>query len=417
MNAFVTPEWESNPIADKTCDQLFKGSKSPTNSKKKNKKAEKKEFQLKSGHIEKTKSKRTLQKFKNTLKKSKTILNNEKSIMKSDFSQTSKTKKGKKKKEIPSVSSTPTENKTKIQEDEARSYNIKKNKPKVTHQTLFCQTLRKNRNKSMDEKSKSLEYKKKSKNSKLTGTKINNKNYEDKSQLQDQFSPKTAKKLKLLPLRERMLEKLKAARFRYLNEQMYTTSGGDAKQYFENDPDAYEAYHDGYRQQVAQWPINPLDVVIEKIKKLPKTHIIADFGCGEAKLAKSVLQKVHSFDLVAVNSSVIPCDMTHVPLEDGSINVAVFCLSLMGTNLRDYLLEAYRVLKIGGLLKIAEVESRFSSIDEFIKSVEALGFAKVSKNLSYDLFCFLDFTKRETNGKAKKKLPNITLEPCLYKKR
>lgn len=39
--------------------------------------------------------------------------------------------------------------------------------------------------------------------------------------------------------------------------------------------------------------------------------------------------------------------MAHVPLEDASVNVAVFCLSLMGTNLRDYLLEAHRVLKIG----------------------------------------------------------------------
>lgn len=70
-----------------------------------------------------------------------------------------------------------------------------------------------------------------------------------------------------------------------------------------------------------------------------------------------------------------------------------------------------------GLLKIAEVESRFNNIDEFIKNVETLGFAKVNKNLSYDLFCFLDFTKKEVNSKAKRKLPNITLEPCLYKKR
>ena len=34
-----------------------------------------------------------------------------------------------------------------------------------------------------------------------------------------------------------------------------------------------------------------------------------------------------------------------VPLKDSSIDIAVFCLSLMGTNLSSYLLEANRVLK------------------------------------------------------------------------
>lgn len=36
-----------------------------------------------------------------------------------------------------------------------------------------------------------------------------------------------------------------------------------------------------------------------------------------------------------------------VPLEDESVDVAVFCLSLMGTNIRDFLEEANRVLKPG----------------------------------------------------------------------
>lgn len=79
----------------------------------------------------------------------------------------------------------------------------------------------------------------------------------------------------------------------------------------------------------------------------PKFYTIADFGCGDAKLAMTVEQNIHSFDLVAVNESVVACDMSSVPLEDGSVDVAVFCLSLMGTNLNDYILEANRVLKVG----------------------------------------------------------------------
>ena len=36
-----------------------------------------------------------------------------------------------------------------------------------------------------------------------------------------------------------------------------------------------------------------------------------------------------------------------VPLKPASVDVVVFCLSLMGTNLVDFLREAHRVLKLG----------------------------------------------------------------------
>ena len=46
---------------------------------------------------------------------------------------------------------------------------------------------------------------------------------------------------------------------------------------------------------------------------------------------------VHSFDHVAMNDTVTACDIADVPIEDGELDVAVFCLSLMGTNFTDYL--------------------------------------------------------------------------------
>lgn len=73
---------------------------------------------------------------------------------------------------------------------------------------------------------------------------------------------------KPLSLRERMMVKLKASRFRYLNETLYNSESFESKQYFKNDPVAFKAYHEGYRQQVAQWPINPLNIIISSIKKM-----------------------------------------------------------------------------------------------------------------------------------------------------
>ena len=51
--------------------------------------------------------------------------------------------------------------------------------------------------------------------------------------------------------------------------------------------------------------MDPLDLIIAEVKKLPKKAVVADFGCGEARLAQSVHRAtVHSFDLVAANDKV-----------------------------------------------------------------------------------------------------------------
>jgi ribosomal RNA-processing protein 8 len=78
--------------------------------------------------------------------------------------------------------------------------------------------------------------------------------------------------------------------------------------------------------------------------------VVADFGCGDARLARSVPNKVHSFDLVAMSKDVTACDMAHTPLSIASVDIVVFCLSLMGTDLGAFLTEANRVLKEGFVL-------------------------------------------------------------------
>lgn len=87
-----------------------------------------------------------------------------------------------------------------------------------------------------------------------------------------------------------------------------------------------------------------------RLKKSKKNESItvADFGCGDAKLAQAFPEiKIHSFDLIAVNQYVTAGDMAHTGLANGSVDIVVFCLSLMGTNLQSFIKEANRVLKIG----------------------------------------------------------------------
>lgn len=67
-------------------------------------------------------------------------------------------------------------------------------------------------------------------------------------------------------LRSRMEQRLESARFRYINEVLYSTSSGEAKRMFKQDPQAFWIYHRGYTSQVQRWPANPVDEIISYIQ-------------------------------------------------------------------------------------------------------------------------------------------------------
>ncbi|BFZ15073.1 hypothetical protein BsWGS_18112 [Bradybaena similaris] len=221
---------------------------------------------------------------------------------------------------------------------------------------------------------------------------------------------------KAAELGQQAKEKLDSARFRYINEQLYSCTGDDALKLFREDRAAFSVYHEGFQNQVNKWPVNPLDVFIKQLKDKPKNLVIADFGCGDAKLAQSVPQKVHSFDLVALNKRITVCDMSKTPLPGEHVDIAIFCLSLMGTNITDYVLEANRVLKAGGLLKIAEVVSRFSGLSRFVEGVCNCGFQLLNKRDTNQMFYLMDFKKIKPVKKSAS-VGAIKLKPCIYKRR
>ncbi|XP_034405051.1 ribosomal RNA-processing protein 8 [Cyclopterus lumpus] len=217
-------------------------------------------------------------------------------------------------------------------------------------------------------------------------------------------------------LRSRMEQRLESARFRYINEVLYSTSSGEAKRMFKQDPLAFGIYHRGYTAQVQRWPANPVDAIISYIQHKPPSLVVADFGCGDCKVARSVKNKVHSFDLAAACKHVTVCDMANVPLCDGSVDIAVFCLSLMGTNLADFLAEANRVLKRGGVLKIAEVASRFENVRNFVSALAGLGFKMVNQGTENTHFYSFELLKTGDAPENIKKF-GLQLRPCVYKKR
>ncbi|TYZ61953.1 hypothetical protein PybrP1_000687 [[Pythium] brassicae (nom. inval.)] len=225
---------------------------------------------------------------------------------------------------------------------------------------------------------------------------------------------------KLSQMQEAMRKRLDGGKFRMLNEQLYTTTGDSAFSTFQSDPELFDVYHQGFREMADKWPVNPLDTFISYVKSRPKA-VVADFGCGDARLAESVPNTVHSFDLVSRKPSVTACNIADVPLPDRSVDIAVFCLALMGTSVREFLLEAHRVLRPGGVLQVAEVKSRFESealggVQGFVDRVHTLGFDLKTKedelNKMFALFEFVKSPSRQPQpGGA------IELKACEYKRR
>lgn len=67
-------------------------------------------------------------------------------------------------------------------------------------------------------------------------------------------------------------------------------------------------------------------------------------------------------------------------------------------------------------MKIAEIESRFDDVNEFIRNVKSLGFDLIAKDVLTKVFYFLYFKKVKDVSESRT-LPKFALKPCLYKKR
>ena len=217
-------------------------------------------------------------------------------------------------------------------------------------------------------------------------------------------------------LARKQAAQLAGAQFRFINEQLYTTDSADAVQLFADDPSLFEVYHEGFRSQAAHWPMRPVQAIADWLRAtLPTNKVVADLGCGDAELAATVPHTVHSFDLVAVNPSVVACDIAHVPLGSASVHVCVFSLALMGVNFARFLTEAHRLLKPKGVLKIAEVASRIDDVEGWDALLTAIGFDAVSRDDSNSHFTLFEFVK--SDRPTAEELPPVRLKPCIYKRR
>jgi hypothetical protein len=161
--------------------------------------------------------------------------------------------------------------------------------------------------------------------------------------------------------------------------------------------ESWDNYHKAYREIRKNWGENvPYHVIAEKIKKLNKPNlVVADFGCGDNLLKNEIQNKVLSFDMGSnINDNVIICDMSKLPIEDNSVHIGVFSLSLMGSNYTEYLKEAKRVIVNGGRLYIAEPYERWQNredgVDEIKSELEIEGFEVIGNIVTTERFIYVE---------------------------
>jgi Hypothetical methyltransferase/Probable Zinc-ribbon domain/Type III restriction enzyme, res subunit len=183
--------------------------------------------------------------------------------------------------------------------------------------------------------------------------------------------------------------------FSRMNARWNTSNSDTTYKRLQGNPEEWMQYHTLYQAARKTWSVIPYEEAIKWLEKRSNL-VVADLGCGEALLAKALAGKhtVHSFDFIAINDSVIECDIAHLPLEDACLDVAMFNLSLMGLNITDYIREATRTLKLDGQLWIYEVKSRIKDLQGFIRGLELAGF-RIIENTEVYKFQYIQAIKSE----------------------
>jgi superfamily II DNA or RNA helicase len=173
--------------------------------------------------------------------------------------------------------------------------------------------------------------------------------------------------------------------FSQLNSRWNNTHSSKTHERLSKHPEEWCFYHTRLLEQEKTWQVIPRIECIRHLKEnLQRGSVVGDFGCGQGKLAEELIDFhiVHSFDHVAIHPGIVACDMAHTPLDDGSLDAVVFSLSLMGSNIHEYIDEAYRVLKLGGQL-IVWHPAKHNDRGRLVEGLRRYGFAIVEEGQVY----------------------------------
>ena len=91
-------------------------------------------------------------------------------------------------------------------------------------------------------------------------------------------------------------------------------------------------------------------------------------GCGKGQIAQHFENdgrfQFINYDHISSNDTIISCDVSNTPLEENSVEICILSLAMWGSNCKEYVQEANRILESNGKLYIIEPTKRWSEQDD-----------------------------------------------------
>ena len=158
-----------------------------------------------------------------------------------------------------------------------------------------------------------------------------------------------------------------------LHQRYKTLTSQNLQKEFQETPELWHKYHAISEENEKSFPEEsiPRNRIIQELTEIKgkRTRSVVDMGCGKAQIAEYFANDKRftfiNYDHVSSNENVLVQDISRTPLEDDSVDMCILCLAMWGSNCRDYIKEAYRILESGGKLYIMEATKRWSEQDEY----------------------------------------------------
>jgi ribosomal RNA-processing protein 8 len=157
-----------------------------------------------------------------------------------------------------------------------------------------------------------------------------------------------------------------------LHKKYKTMKSENLSKEFNENPDLWNTYHQISEENEKSFPEDeiPRNRIIQELNKIKtkRSKKIVDMGCGKAQISKYFQNDKRfefiNYDHISSEETVIPCDISKLPLEDDSVEICILSLAMWGSNCRDYIKESHRVLESNGRLYIIEPTKRWSEQDD-----------------------------------------------------
>jgi len=219
---------------------------------------------------------------------------------------------------------------------------------------------------------------------------------DDTSITQDTLPPKPKKSMKLKIKAPIQVETTKQKRERVITEisllhKRYKTMRSDNlhNEFNEKDNDLWKKYHEISEENEKSFPEEeiPRNRIIAELNKCKpsRTKTVVDMGCGKGQISQHFQNDKRfdfiNYDHISSGDNIISCDISKTPLEDNLADICILSLAMWGSNCKEYIKEANRILESGGKLYIIEPTKRWSEKDENGNIMEEKGGTKMKSLL------------------------------------